>query len=530
MTFVKVCIFIIAALWQSKGSFVEDVSIIGAGIGGTYTGWRLRNKGLRIGIYEYSDRVGGRMYTKTFPDAPDVPIDLGAMRIKSKEQLRMIKAGRELGFKFVHFVEELGRIPNHTLLYLRNTHLTIPELVTSKNPYRLRSWERKNPSDLTKSLSELFTNYNGSEPRTELFTAFTLSDWMPIYVQSYNEVIRKTGISNEAYNYIFDNELLHSGLRNGQCLEYFPKTRKGYEQNTNSTGLPSVVTIPTGMASYPKEFMSRFLAQNPRRHHYHPNSQLIKISKAKKGLYILIFRRTITIDGKTIPTKKYFKVLSRNVILALPKVPIQQIQMPNANNPVFQSALNSVNDVQASKIFLVYDYPWWLQERFNFTFTQSDLPYRQSFHWGISRNGKAVFLLSYADVEDAAFWSLLQQRGKVISKRNDDTRVTDEVIRHAHDQISKVYKIGYRNIPAPVDGMMHVWNKYPFNGGWVTWRPRSRWYDIKNYLTAPFSQDKIFIVHGYWGAEHNGWAESSLEAADDVLTHFGEPSYLSFNV
>ncbi|XP_062576935.1 aplysianin-A-like [Saccostrea cucullata] len=530
MSFVTVCFCILVALGQSEGEDVEDVTIIGAGIGGTYTGWRLRNKGLRIGIYEYSNRVGGRMYTKTFPDAPDVPIELGAMRIKSKEQLRMIKAGRELGLKFIHFTEEMGRIPNHTLLYLRDTRLSIPELETSKNPYRLRSGERKNPTYLKKTLSELFTNYNGSVPRTELFTAFTLSDGMPLYLQSYSEVIRKTGISNEAYNYIFYNELHHGGFGNGQSIERIPKTRQGYERNKYSTGLPPVVTVPTGMASYPKGFMSHFLAHNPKRHHYHPNNQLMKISKTKGGLYLLIFRRTITINGKTIPTAKYFEVITRNVILALPKVPIQQIQMPNSNSSVFQSALNSIKDVQASKIFLVYDYPWWLEKRFNFTFTQADLPYRQSFHWGLSRNGKGVFLLSYADDEDAVFWGLLQQRGNVISKRNDDTRITDEVIRHAHDQISKVYKIDYRNIPAPVDGMMHVWNKYPFNGGWVTWKPGSRWYDIKNYLTSPFPQDKIFIVHGYWGAEHNGWAESSLEAADDVLTHFGVPSYLSFNV
>ncbi|XP_061185871.1 aplysianin-A-like [Saccostrea echinata] len=468
------------------------------------------------------------MYTRTFPDAPDLPIEFGAMRLIPARHLRMIKAGRELGLRFVHFVEEFGRIPERTRLYLRNSHLSIPELGTSRTPYKLRPAERRNPTDLQRSLSERFTNYNGSDPNTERFTAVTLRDGIPLYFQSYKEVLRKTGISNEAYNYIFDNSLFKFGLGDDdQSIIRFPRTRRGFEENTISTGLPRVVSVPTGMGSYPTGFLRQYLSRNPRRHRYHPNRQLIKISKIKRGLYRLRFRRTRTINGRTIPTMKYFDIFTRNVILALPKIAIQRIQMPNSNNPVFQSALNSVIDVQASRIFLIYDYPWWLNERFNFTFTQADLPYRQSFHWGISRTGKAVLLMSYADSDDAVFWSHLQRRGNVISKMNDDTRVTDEVIRHAHIQMSKVYKINFKHIPAPVDAMMFVWDKYPYNGAWVSWKPGSRWYDIKNYLTAPFPQDNIFIVHGYWGAEHNGWGESSLDAADDVLTYFGLPSYLS---
>jgi monoamine oxidase len=133
-----------------SGGYVEDVTIIGAGIGGTYTGWRLRNKGLRIGIYEYSDRVGGRMYTKTFPDAPDLPVDFGAMRLRPEDHHRMMKAGAALGLSFVPFVEEMGRLPERTLLFLRNTHLRIPELGGPRTPYRLRPGERTDPSELSR--------------------------------------------------------------------------------------------------------------------------------------------------------------------------------------------------------------------------------------------------------------------------------------------------------------------------------------------------------------------------------------------
>ncbi|XP_078341071.1 aplysianin-A-like isoform X1 [Crassostrea virginica] len=511
---------------QCKGVPVEDVTIIGAGIGGTYTGWRLRNAGLRIGIYEFSDRVGGRMYSRFFPDAPDIPVDFGAMRIISARHPRMIKAGVDLGLKFAIFPEGLGRIPERTLLYLRNTHLTTNELGGPNTPYNLRPEERMDPRLLSQLLSETYSNYNGTNPNVELYTATTL-DGIPLYLQSYQEVIQKTGISNEAQEYIKDSSLFHYGFGPVQSLENFPKTRRGFDRPKMPTDLPEIITVPTGMNSYPSEFMRQFLSSNPFRHTFRCNSQLVSISKKGRGIYRLKFMTTITVNGTTLPTKNYFCVDTRNVILALPKVPIQRIQMPQFSNPTFISALNTVIDVQASKIFLVYNYPWWLSGSRNFTFTHSDLPYRQSFNWGISRTGKAIFLISYADKEDVPFWSRLQNTGNVISKRNDDTRVTDEVVKQAHRQLSSVYNIPVKTIPYPVDGMMFVWNRYPYNGGWVEWMPGSKRYDIKRYLRRPFGKNNIFINHGYWGADYNGWGESSLEAADDVLSFFNVPSYLS---
>ncbi|XP_065945175.1 achacin-like [Magallana gigas] len=516
-------------LGKSKGNYIEDVTIIGAGVGGSYTGWRLRDKGWKIGIYEYSDRVGGRMYSKYFPDAPDLPVDLGAMRIRPEDHVRMIKAGRELGLTFVPFTEGGGRIPERTLLYLRNTRLRTFELGGPRTPYRLRPEELMDPRDLSRLLSETYSNYNGTNPRAEHFNATTI-DGVPVYLQSYENVIQKTGISWEARTYIRDSSAFHTGLGNVQSNSRFLKTRQEFEEeNTRPTDLPSYVTVPTGMNSFPVEFMRKFLVSNPKSHALKMNSQLMKILRKKKGIYQLKFRKTVSINGSIMPTKNYFFVYSRNVILAIPKVPVLKIQIPQFSNPTFLSALNSVLDVQCSKIFLIYNYPWWLGGSHNFTYTQSDLPYRQSYNWGISRTGKAVLLISYAETDAVPFWSRLQNMGNIVSKRYDDTRVTDEVVKQAHLQLSRVYNRHVNSIPAPIDGMMFIWNKYPYNGGWVVWKPGSRWYDIKRYLTRPFPRENIYINHGYWGADLNGWGESSLEGADDVLSYFDVPSYLKTN-
>ena len=83
---------------------------------------------------------------------------------------------------------------------------------------------------------------------------------------SYQEVIQKTKISNEAREYIKDSSLFQSGFGEEQCLENFPKTRRGFDRPKMPTDLPEIITVPTGMNSYPLEFMRQFLSSNPLRY------------------------------------------------------------------------------------------------------------------------------------------------------------------------------------------------------------------------------------------------------------------------
>src|SRR5262245_10584564 len=76
-----------------------DVAVVGGGIAGVYTAWRLRqaepgqlgedlrdladkrpDDRLRIGLFEHGTRLGGRLLSLTLPGVPDVPVELGGMR------------------------------------------------------------------------------------------------------------------------------------------------------------------------------------------------------------------------------------------------------------------------------------------------------------------------------------------------------------------------------------------------------------------------------------------------------------------
>ncbi|HYW53796.1 MAG TPA: NAD(P)-binding protein, partial [Dongiaceae bacterium] len=58
------------------------VAVIGGGCAGAYSALRLQQDGKRVpvALYEYSDRIGGKIYTKTLPGMPHVHAEVGGMR------------------------------------------------------------------------------------------------------------------------------------------------------------------------------------------------------------------------------------------------------------------------------------------------------------------------------------------------------------------------------------------------------------------------------------------------------------------
>ena len=82
---------------DSLGEF--DVAVIGGGVSGCYTAWRLRTldkqqlaadspllplladkERLDVGLFEYSDRIGGRLWSAALKGMPDEFAEFGGMR------------------------------------------------------------------------------------------------------------------------------------------------------------------------------------------------------------------------------------------------------------------------------------------------------------------------------------------------------------------------------------------------------------------------------------------------------------------
>ena len=60
-----------------------DIAIVGAGVSGVYSAWRLKthDPAKRIVVFEGGRDVGGRLLSVRPPDIPDMVAELGGMRI-----------------------------------------------------------------------------------------------------------------------------------------------------------------------------------------------------------------------------------------------------------------------------------------------------------------------------------------------------------------------------------------------------------------------------------------------------------------
>ena len=59
-----------------------DIAIVGGGVSGVYAAWRLAQEQphLRVRLFEASERIGGRLHSVAFPQAPHLVAEAGGMR------------------------------------------------------------------------------------------------------------------------------------------------------------------------------------------------------------------------------------------------------------------------------------------------------------------------------------------------------------------------------------------------------------------------------------------------------------------
>lgn len=245
------------------------------------------------------------------------------------------------------------------------------------------------------------------------------------------------------------------------------------------------------------------------------------------GRIRLTFRKTVSKNGVTTDTRSTKTIISKRVILCLPREPLMQIRWNVLQNAILKrDVLDASKPVLASKIFLGYSNAWWNVFGANFSHSITDLPIRQTYDWKISkRTGRAVLLASYTDQSGTTFWDRVKGQGKAVGGRRYVTDVTDEVIKHVHLNLAEIYQVDVGKIPYPIDGAMFVFNSYPFNGAWHSLTPGYKMEEVRLSLIKPSCRDNIFIASGSFASQRFfGWSEGSLEAVEEVLKAIGKRS------
>jgi len=556
-----------------------DVAIVGGGISGIYTGWRLlgadlstssslrpwaaaRAGQLKVGVFEGSRRIGGRLLSAQPPGMPNTLCEIGGMRyVSSQVHIRSL-IENVLNLRGPEqVVDEPQNLAFLRGAYLRNAQMN----TTSLLPYRLdwneSQWLSNSTSaaagliawSLTKILPQIATL---SGTALEQFLQSAVLDGMPLYHHGFWNILSRV-MSSEAYQLCRTMVGYDCLGNNGNAVDlticYFDFT-------------PDVkyYLVKDGYESVPWQLEQRFRDKG---------------GDVVLGRWLDGFDAT-TFDDKSTGFALRFHgedrpVTARSVVLAMPRAALESLRPEGAvldpeKAPGFRAMLQAVQPIPLYKLFIGYPYPWWTQAGVSVGRSRTDLPVRQCYYWaenatlqGGARNTNAMVMV-YDDAANVDFWgglrgSLLRGRTRIPGHQDavqffarkatahaatavstqpfadrlranwNDHQAPAAMVEEAHRQLMLMHNA--RFAPEPTEAAFMDWSEQPFGAGVHLWNRGYKSWVIVNEMTQPVA-DLACYVCGEAYSTSQTWAEGALETAEIVLQQrFGlaAPSWLTAN-
>jgi hypothetical protein len=517
-----------------------DIAVVGGGVSGAYSAWRLQHAlgaDSRVGLFEYSDRIGGRLYTVTLPGLPHVKAEVGGMRYIPTQHLMVANLVDHLSLPTNDF--PMGAPPpvgsNCNLFYLRGRHLRLHELADpAKVPYNL-AWSERGLGPTNLQVQAMNNIYPG-------MANLGLCDLMRIKV--FGKALWKYGfwdlmyrvLSNEGYQFMKDAGGYDANVANANACTQLPATE--YSDTTQ------FLTLRDGYDQLPITLARQFNDSSPggvpKGQRVHMNHRLAEIVIGSGDHpYTLIFEPTVTKDCKTDVKHgaETIKVHAKKVILAMPRKSLELIKSTFFDDPWLKANIPSVLIQSAFKLFLAYERPWWRALGLVAGRSVTDLPIRQTYYFGTEceqQNGlpymNSLLMASYNDISTVPFWKGLeigdQYKGYMPSCIEPGVKdpmpkmefpATDEMVQIANRQVASVHALP--EIPMPYSAVYHTWNEDPYGGGWHEWKANYRLDEVMCKMRKPVAKQDIYIV-GEAYSYGQGWVEGALDTAESMLEEF----------
>lgn len=528
---------------------ILDVAIVGGGISGVYSGWRLINSDpskseilrawadkrpnnkLKISIFERSDRIGGRLLSVIPPGMPSLRAELGGMRFLSTHTLIRSLVENHLHLKTYDFPVSNPQ----NILYLRGTHLHEADLSESKKvPYNM-NWQEKGKSAgnlISQTIEQIIPDalkIPHSDWREKKQTVEF--DGKKLYQQGFWNVLSRV-ISTEAYEFVRQAGGYETTLSNWNAADAIPWYLADFGPQTKYIGLRD------GFESVPLKLRDKFVEMGGdlQMNHELKSFQQVTLSDESRGIQ-LRFKNGLTIN-------------CRRLILAMPR---RSLELIDQTGPVLDPAnvevhkmIRSVTPQPLLKIFLCYQNPWWQVTGINTGKSNTDLPVRQCYYFGTEgdqpgadkNNRNSLMMASYHDGSSRNFWiGMLKEEQesadlKFFLPNNqfsfhspdlNDQRwrqylppavIVDELQR----QLREIHNLEY--IPDPYDAAYMDWGTDPYGGGYNLWKIHAKSWEIIPKMIQPVPEVPVYIC-GEAYSEDQGWVEGALQTAELMLqNHF----------
>jgi monoamine oxidase len=513
-----------------------DYAVIGGGVAGTYAAWRLAESGRgAVGLFECSDRIGGRLYSVRLPGMPNIPGELGGMRFMPQDHKMVAAVVGRFGLETRDFPmgddrpldpkrpdgPKIGRSRN--ILHLRGRRFTEADFADpGKVPYMLLPGEAGlSPTELQFRVMQLLA---GDRDLTE-------KEWFdlevfgePLYKIGYWNLLSRV-LSAEAYAFMRDAGGYVANTANTNSVYQLPATEYG---DTNVLYL----CLKDGFQALPLTLARAYAEASGRAPEM--GSTLIRIEGIGEG-YRLHFRKTSgeAASFAEAAAGEGFAVTAKHVVLAMPRRALELIDWPCWQSDLrLRCDLDSVVCQTAFKLLLGFEVPWWRALGLMAGRSITDLPLRQTYYmaseadFGSSDgNQSALLLASYNDMSTVPFWRGLEHTAPFEGRRTRFTgdapavpdtplRVTGQMIDAAVKQLAEMH--GLNSVPAPHTAVYHDWSDDPYGGGWHEWRAGYRYSDIIPRMLRPVDTENVMIC-GEAYSRDQGWVEGALDTAETML-------------
>ena len=505
-----------------------DVAVVGAGMSGLYSAWRLLGDAPagarpRITVFEGSHRVGGRLLSVTPPGMPNTRCELGGMRFRSRHVLV-----NELVKRFAIATEPMPVSEPDNIAYLRGQWLRQKELSDpGKIPYHLRAVERDLlPQNLLMvALKQIVPNCEAlagqdfAALQKEMQTA--TFDGEPLHTLGFWNVLARI-LSPDAYAFVRDSGGYDCLVSNWSAADAIPFILADFGQGV------SYSRFTDGFDRIPQRLAAEVQALG---------------GQVQLGACLRSFDVLTGDDGQPQVRLRFVDGSERRArrrVLAMPRRSLELLEpsgpvLAKSNHRV-RALIESVEPIPLFKVFACYPYPWWQAVKVSSGRALTDLPIRQCYYWGVeprdaNTDGNAALLASYDDDLNVSFWAGLRRTHAPQSAwppgphqathagQWQGYAAPPAMLAEVHRQLVQMHGVSYA--PQPYAAAYRDWSEDPYGGGVNFWRIHARSWEVVPAIIHPEPAAPVYICGEAYSHEQ-GWVEGALQTAELMLTgHFG---------
>lgn len=483
-----------------------DTAIVGGGPSGLYAAYRLIHAGHaahQVGVFELSDRLGGRTFSVRMPGAEGMVAEFGGMRYLTNQKL------------VTSLIAQLD-LPNRgfpmggpdNFVYVRGKRFKIGDYAKKAPiPYDLAPNERGlDPFELmVKAIDHVIPGAEKLSPaQWQTIKRTATLDGKPLHAWGFRNVLNRF-LSQEAMALIRQAGGYYTLPTNWSAAEALPFMLADFANH------PSYRTLNDGMQSLTLNLSKQVEAKGATVNRQHGLVSLRVPAQTGTPYHELIFS---TPSGtRTIRAKRVILGLPRRSLELVPDIAVLR-------DPETAALLRTVTPRPLCKAFLIHPEPYWTQFGLTSGDAATDVPARQLYYFGTEpergpgNHGYAT--MAYFDGPAIDFWDGLRQLEKPgargFTRLDPNGPFAREMLRqivlvHGLSATPKVLSAGYMN-----------WGDDPFGGGWHSWNQGTESWKIMDRVQTPHPGIDLHIVGDAWSTSQ-GWVEGALQTTENMLVH-----------